>query len=116
MNSKDEKVNKFLEETAIMNPDQHDMLLEMRSIVFEAYPEVEERMMYGGIMFSVKSEDFGGVFTRKKHISFEFGNGVALKDPNGQLEGTGQHRRHLKIRNKTDIKDKEVAFFVKQAL
>ena len=116
MNSKDEKVAKFLEETEIINPDQYEMLIEMRAIVFDMYPAVEERMMYGGIMFSVKAEDFGGLFTRKKHISFEFGNGVALKDPNQQLEGTGQHRRHLKIRTKTDIKDKEVAFFVKQAV
>jgi len=116
MNPKDEKVAKFLEETSLMNPEQHDMLLEMRALVFEAYPDVEEKMMYGGIMFSVNSEDFGGLFTRKKHISFEFGNGVAMKDPNGCLEGTGQHRRHLKIKNKADIKDKEVAFFVKQAL
>ncbi len=36
--------------------------------------------MYGGIMFSL-DDDFGGIFVRKNHISFEFGNGFAMDDP-----------------------------------
>ena len=77
--------------------------------------ETNERIMYGGIMFSFKS-DFGGLFVRKNHISFEFGFGVYMDDPYNVLEGSGKLRRHLKIRSLADIEDKKVDFFVKQAL
>lgn len=71
--------------------------------------------MYGGIMFS-SGFDFGGVFLRKNHISFEFGFGVRFNDPDGVLEGTGKSRRHLKLRSLEDIEIKKVAYFVEQAL
>jgi hypothetical protein len=76
---------------------------------------LDESMMYGGIMFSL-DEDFGGIFVRKNHISFEFGNGYTMKDPDKLLEGTGKFRRHLKIIAFSDIEDKKVEFFVRQAV
>ena len=92
-----------------------DILKKMRDIVFKLSPEINERMMYGGIMFSL-DDDLGGVFVRKNHISFEFSNGYQFNDPKKLLEGTGKFRRHLKIRSLTDIKSKELYFFVKQAV
>lgn len=112
--SKNENVQTFLEETNILNGEQFNTLQELRKIVFEIYPKTNERMMYGGIMFSI-DEDFGGVFTRKNHISFEFGNGFKMKDPQKLLLGTGKFRRHLKIKSFSDIEDKNVDYFVKQA-
>ncbi len=44
-------------------------------------------------MFSL-DEDFGGLFVRKRHISFEFGKGFLMDDPNKILEGKGKYRRH----------------------
>ena len=70
--------------------------------------------MYGGIMFSL-GDDFGGLFVYKKHVSFEFGNGIKFNDPQKQLEGSGKLRRHVKLASLADIKDKQVEFFVKQA-
>jgi len=72
-------------------------------------------MMYGGIMFSLE-DDFGGLFVRKNHVSFEFGSGVTMDDPDNILEGIGKFRRHLKIRSLADIKDKKVEFFVEQSM
>ena len=99
----------------ILDLERFEMLLTMREIVFEIHPKVREKMMYGGIMFSLE-EDFGGLFVNKKHISFEFSNGFQFKDPKKLLEGGGKFRRHLKIRGLEDIKGKEVEFFVKQVL
>ena len=113
--SKDEKVQKFLEEIMICKSEQYSILQKLREIVFEKYPQVKERMMYGGIMFSLKN-DFGGVFIRKNHVSFEFGKGFIMKDPKKLLEGTGEFRRHLKIKSLDDIKNKNVGFFVNQAV
>ena len=112
--SKDKKVQQFLEEVMMFSSEQFDILQKLRDIVFKIYPKVTERMMYGGIMFSVEA-DFGGVFVRKNHISFEFINGFTFKDPNKLLEGAGKFRRHLKIKFLSDIEDKKVDLFVKQA-
>lgn len=113
--SKDERVNTFLEETNMLNCEQFNILQKLRGMVFKIYPKIDERMIYGGIMFSLE-DDFGGIFVRKNHISFEFGNGFKMKDPKNLLEGTGKFRRHLKIKALSDIQDKNVDYFVKQAV
>lgn len=112
---KDEKVQRFLEEIMLVNGEQYEILHGLRAIVFQRYPSTEERMMYGGIMFSL-GEDYGGIFVRKNHVSFEFSLGVKMDDPESMLEGTGKMRRHLKIRSTQDIEDKNVDFFVGQVL
>ncbi len=114
MDSKNEKVQEFLDNTWKFETDKFETLQELRKIVFKIYPKTVERIIYGGIMFSIDEEDFGGLFIRKKHISFEFGAGFKMKDPNKILEGGGKFRRHLKIQSLDDIKDKQVEFFVKQ--
>ncbi|MEE9449171.1 MAG: DUF1801 domain-containing protein [Ignavibacteriaceae bacterium] len=116
MKSKNKKVQNFLDEIMMIDPEKHNPLLEMREIVYDVYPETNERIMYGGIMFSINFEDFSGLFVRQKHISFEFSKGFLMKDPNKFLEGNGKYRRHLKIRTNADIKNKKVIFFVKQAV
>jgi len=67
-------------------------------------------------MFSLEERDIGGIFASKKHVSFEFGNGSSLDDPNGVLEGTGKSRRHLKLTSLTDVREKNVKHFVLQTL
>lgn len=116
MKSKNEKVQNFLDEVLVFDTEKYHYLLEMREIIFNIYPKVQERMMYGGIMFSISSEDFCGLFVRKNHISLEFSNGTGMKDPNKLLEGTGKFRRHLKIKSNADIKDKDVTYFIKKAI
>lgn len=112
--SKDEKVQEFLDGIKETDTNKIEALLEMRSIVFDTLAGVSERMMYGGIMFTYKEEDFGGLFVSKNHISFEFSKGVELIDPDKVLEGKGKFRRHLKIRDTEDIKEKKIQFFVEQ--
>lgn len=116
MKSKNNEVQNFLEEVNLIDPEKFTPLLELREIIFNIYPQVDERIMYGGIMFSLKSEDFSGLFVRKNHISIEFSNGYKMNDPKKFLEGSGKFRRHLKIKDYSDVKNKNVAYFVKQAL
>lgn len=112
---KNEQVEKYLEEMMLINDEQFNVLRKLREIVFNVNPKTNERIMYGGIMFSL-NDDFGGIFVRKNHISFEFGNGFTMNDPDKLLEGKGKFRRHLKIRSLSDIDDKKVEFFVKQSM
>ena len=113
--SKNEQVKKYLEEIMMINDEQFNILQKLREIVFNVNPKTDERIVYGGIMFSL-NDDFGGIFVRKNHISFEFGNGFTMNDPDKLLEGTGKFRRHLKVRSLSDIDDKKVEFFVKQSM
>jgi len=114
--SKNKKVQEFLDDILIVDNEKHIILNAMREIVFENYPATDERIMYGGIMFSLDTEDFGGLFVRKNHISFEFIKGFIMKDPNKLLEGSGKFRRHLKIKSKEDVQNKNVEYFLKQAV
>lgn len=38
-----------------------------------------------------------------------------MQDPNDFLEGSGKYRRHLKIFQQEDVKNKEVEYYVKQS-
>lgn len=113
--SNNEGVQIFLEEFMMVDSEKFEILQNLRKIVFANFPEVNERIMYGGIMFSLE-DDFGGLFVRKKHVSLEFVHGAEMNDPKNLLEGTGKFRRHLKVRCLTDVQDKNADFFVKQSL
>ncbi len=109
------KVQELIDDIEMFDLDKFDILMKLRGIVFSSNPEIQERVMYGGIMFSLEG-DFGGLFVRKNHVSFEFVFGVHFKDPDGVLEGTGKLRRHLKLRSLKDIETKRVTYFVGQVL
>lgn len=113
--SKNNQVQELIDDIEMFDIDKFEILMKLRDIVFSCNPKIRERVMYGGIMFSLE-DDFGGLFVRKKHVSFEFVFGVQMKDPDGVLEGTGKFRRHLKLRSKKDIETKNVAYFVEQTL
>jgi len=111
--SENEKVQGFLDKIKETDSLSYQILQALRKIVFEHYPQISERIMYGGIMLSLK-EDVGGLFACKKHVSFEFGAGYLFEDPDQLLEGGGKFRRHLKFRSPEDIQLKKVIFFVRQ--
>ncbi len=114
--SKDPAVQKFLEEINMVETEKSNFLYAMREIVYKIHPKTSEKFKYGGILFSLNDEDYGGLFVSKHHVSFEFSKGYLMKDPKKILEGPGEFRRHLKIKSAEDINSKEVAFFVKQAI
>ena len=111
--SNDIETQKFIDNIKILDSTKYQILSKLREVVFNNYPKVRERIMYGGIMFSL-NEDFGGVFVYENHISFEFSNGYRFSDTENLLEGKGKYRRHLKLKSLDDIKTKKVDYFVKQ--
>ena len=112
-NSNDKETQKFIDNFKVLNSTKYHILIKLREIVFSLYPKAKERIMYGGILFSL-TEDFGGVFVYKNHLSFEFSYGYKFNDPKNLLEGKGKYRRHLKIISLDDIDTKMVYFFVNQ--
>lgn len=112
--SADLQVQNLLDVLNEVEAQKYDIVQACREAVFGANLGVAERIMYGGIMFSLNGDDFGGLFASKKHISFEFTHGVELDDPKEILEGTGKLRRHIKLKEIADVKQKMVGFFVEQ--
>ncbi|MCF6326192.1 MAG: DUF1801 domain-containing protein [Devosiaceae bacterium] len=109
----EEKVAAFLNELHQSDVKKFEIVEQCRSLFFSLHPNGSERMMYGGIMFSLK-HDVAGVFAYKSHVSFEFGLGHSLDDPNNLLEGNGKLRRHIKLQTIEQIKKKQLKFFIAQ--
>ena len=115
MKSKNEKVQRFLDDIAEADNEKFEILQKLREVVFRKFSEVSEVVKYGGIMFSLENQkDFGGLFVYKDYVSFEFSNGAQFSDPQKFLEGKGKFRRHLKIRFLAEIKTKNTEFFIAQ--
>lgn len=114
MKSKNKEVQVFIDKLGKTDPVKHQIIEVSRKLVFENFPNATERMMYGGILFSLE-EDFGGVFAYKNHVSFEFSIGFKFNDPEKLLEGNGKYRRHVKIKYLDEVKTKKLDFFVKQS-
>lgn len=112
--SKNPEVQNWLEELEAFDDEKFAIVVDARKIVLATYSKVSERIIYGGIMFTL-GDDIGGLFVSKNHVSFEFSQGYQFKDPKKVLEGAGKFRRHLKLKSRSDVKDKTVEFFVKQA-
>ena len=55
--SKNEQVNKFLSDMMTLDDEKFNILRKLRDIVFKQHPKVKERIMYGGIMFSLADEN-----------------------------------------------------------
>ncbi len=116
MKSSNEKVNDFLKDIRTTLPDSVEVVEKIREIFLEGNIEIEEDIKYGGIVFNVSSKLIGGIYLYKEHMSIEFSNGANFSDPEGFLEGKGKLRRHLKITEKSDLKNKDISNYIKQAI
>lgn len=114
--SKNEEVQNFLDEIMMIDGEKYNSLVEIREIIFNIFPKIDEKIMYGGIVFFFNAEMFSGLFVNKNHVTLEFSKGFLMEDPNSHLEGKGKYRRHLKIMKREDVLSKEVVSFVKQAV
>lgn len=109
----EQSVEQLMEHLSRTDPVLHAVVEEVRSVVFAVVPAVEQRVMYGGIVFEAPVM-FGGVFAYSRHVSVEFSRGCDLRDPYGVLEGKGV-RRHVKLREISDVERLHVREFISQA-
>lgn len=112
--SADARVNDYLNDFVETFPESYEIIQTVRAIITDLFPQAQESIKYGGVVYFDEDDLFTGIFARKKHVSLEFVNGVDLKDPRRLLEGTGKLRRHLKLKSLEDITRKEVREFLQQ--
>jgi len=110
-----QSITTLLKDIDFVNPELGKIIRSLRNIVLSIAPDAEEKVMYGGIVFTLPNRMFCGLFLRKNHVSVEFDLGYLLKDPEQFLEGSGKFRRHLKLFNNQDVKTKKTEYFIKQS-
>lgn len=112
-------VVKLLDDLESTRPDLYPIVTRLYKQIKQHAPNLIEQVKYGGILFSeIEAESSGvfGLFMHTAHVSLEFSQGVQLNDPQGQLQGSGKYRRHLKFKTLDDLEQKQPLHFVKLAL
>ena len=110
-----QRIKELLQDFNYVNPELGKIVRSLRKAVLAIAPDSVEKVMYGGIIFTIPNRMFCGLFLRKNHVSVEFDLGYLLKDTEKYLEGSGKYRRHLKIFNKKDIEIKKTKGFILQS-
>ena len=105
------EISKFLEDLNVLNSDLCITYKKIRKLILKINPDIEEKIMYGGLVYK-SSILLWGIFLRKKYITVEFGNAINFNDPYLLLEGKGKERRHIKIYDTKEIKDKHLEFYL----
>lgn len=115
MSSKQTSVDNFFLDLGLIDPEKQKIALALRQEIRKLAKTAEERMMYGGVLYYL-DDAFCGIFSYKAHVSLEFGDGHKMHDTEGHLEGSGKFRRHLKFKQFDDVKAKQPAIYIKQAI
>ncbi len=108
----DPKIDGFIKDTFFVDEEKGEILISLRKMALESEPDAKEEIKYGGLVFVVDGKLICGIFIRKNHISVEFSFGAMMPDPDNFLEGTGKLRRHIKILQQEDIKNKKVKSYI----
>ncbi len=115
MFSKQSSVENFFDDLGFIDPEKQQIALALRQEIQKLAKTVEERMMYGGVLYYL-DDSFCGIFCYKAHVSLEFSQGHKLHDPKLHLEGSGKFRRHLKFKQLADVEAKQPKIYIKQAI
>ena len=108
-------VDDFFNDIGLVDPEKHQIATALRTQVRQLAQKAEERLMYGGVLYYL-DDSFCGIFSYKTHVSLEFSEGYRFDDPDKLLEGAGKYRRHIKFKHLSEIKEKQAAFYIRQAI
>ena len=79
------------------NPELVHVVDALRALVKKVIPSATEAMNPWGVPVFEWNGPLFYVRVGKKHVTFGFSRGSAIKDPAGLLEGAGRNLRHMKI-------------------
>lgn len=93
----------------------NETALAIRQLIVSTLPQASERIKWGvpvyehdGLICAVRAY--------KNYIALQFFDvGIYLDDPEGLLEGTGKTARHVKVRNKKDVKRRLFSSWLKHS-
>jgi hypothetical protein len=80
----------------------------------EAIPDAPQAIKYGALCFLKGKHASVGIAPYKNHVSLIFDRGAEMEDSAGVLEGRGKLRRHITIRDKSEIEGLPVKKYVEE--
>lgn len=98
-----------------LGPGHQEIMGRLRSFVNKRAPKLEERVKWGGICW-VGRGVVCYAHPLEDRVDFGFFKGVMIKDPKKILEGEGKFLRHVKVRTPADLREKELAAMLAQAV
>ena len=96
-------------------PGLRAVMEKLRAFVKKRAPQLDEQIKWGGICW-VGRGVVCYAHPLEDRVDFGFFKGAMLKDPKKILEGDGKFLRHVKVRKPSDIREKELAGMLGQAL
>lgn len=103
--AENKKITTYPDYLANLTDAQRSVIEEMKRLVLETIPGVEERMAWSAPWYYLDGKPVVWFATASKHVNFGFAFGAHLKSD--LLEGTGKNMRHVKIKNMDDLQEKE---------
>ena len=94
-------------------PEWREVAEMLRALIKKTLPNVVETVKWGNITYLLDDKNLAWIIAYKDHLDFGFFKGAQLRSK--RLEGTGKGLRHMKVRAKEDIDEKEFARLVKDA-
>ncbi len=110
-----EKIERFLVGVKAASPEQFEVISTVRDMFLNYHDAFEEGFKYSGITYGLSGKMVGGIYAYSEHTSIEFSDGSQFYDPIGVLEGNGKYRRHIKIKDTSEIEEKSVSSYIQQS-
>ena len=91
------KIEMFVEDVRTASTDFADVIEQARQMFAHFFPNLEEKIIYGGVGFFYDGTHIGGIYPNKHHLNLVFSRGNELDDPDALLLGKGKFRRHIRL-------------------
>jgi hypothetical protein len=92
-----------------------DVIRALRKFVKRVAPHLQESVKWGNGCWVHGKVPVAYVYSAPDHVQFGFFGGSALKDSSGLLKGEGKFVRHIKVRKRSDIDEREFGTLLRQA-
>jgi hypothetical protein len=96
-----------------LDPRLKGLAESLRKVIKRSLPEAVEQVKWGSPVYSVNGKNVACIMCYSDHVNLGFYLGAKLVS--SRLEGTGKGLRHVKIRDKSDIDEKEFDRLLRRA-
>lgn len=98
-----------------LEPWQAEIVAEVRRVILEAAPAVEESVRWDQPVYETNGP-FAYIKGYMKAVHFGFWRGIEILDPKGLLQGSGEKIRHVKLASLDDVDPETFADYIQQAI
>lgn len=98
-----------------LSSEQRAIVRSLRTLILETGPDLEEKVKWRNPTYTRKG-NVAWLILYQDHVDLGFFKGTSMKDPKKLLEGSGKGLRHVKIREKADIKPADFKALIQEAI